>query len=115
MLNVIAHKEIANVMGEQLRDWVDAEHARVWPSAALRAFYRNKFAEFATWANRYNLDSLPADAYTIAAYLCEMKQDGETIDRIKQMARAIVFCHDLTENFLDRVVIAAALRYCEQD
>src|SRR5260370_1303042 len=106
---------VVSEINRTLADWITAARREVWPSKSKRQAYLEEFSQFVEWAQSYGLDFLPSNAHTVAAYLCALKRAGEPIKRIRRVAEAIQFYHDIEARYLDRVPITAAVNYCEEN
>jgi site-specific recombinase XerD len=106
---------VVAAMNDVLGDWITAAHREIWPSKNKRDAYLAEFGDFAEWADTYGLDYMPSNAHVVAAYLCELKRNGEPHKRIRRAAAAIQFFHDVEQRYLDHTPITAAVRYCEEN
>jgi hypothetical protein len=116
--NTIAaeRKRREDVLAAAVEHVIETEYLReiacTWPDETTMQRYTAEYRTFTAWCRARGLGWLPAASTTVAGYLLDrVMTDAITTDAATEMARAIEFSHDATSNYLDRVPVAAALKF----
>jgi hypothetical protein len=68
---------------------------------------------FVAWCRERGIGYLPATGEAVAAHLVELLLQDTDMARLRQVANAIIYFHEIGEKYLDQVPIRAALAFAE--
>jgi hypothetical protein len=84
-------EHLAAELGELLED--AERYAAAAQSQNTTRAYASDWAQFETWAERYNLNTMPAPAAVIALYITALAKRGLAVSTIRRRAAAIARAH----------------------
>jgi hypothetical protein len=102
---MLALQEFKEEFGEEL----DNAYAATTPSESTCNLYFKLFREFAEWLRTDDRSSLPATGVAVFNYLMHLVLNGASLPRIKNVAAAISWSHEVDGHYLDAAYIRAAL------
>jgi hypothetical protein len=87
---------------------LEAAYATATPPEHTRKLYAKLFEQFRDWLRPDQVSALPAAGATVASYLIRLALDDTSFARIKNVAAAITWFHDVHGSYLDAAYINAA-------
>jgi hypothetical protein len=101
----LALQEFKEEFGEEL----DNAYAAATPSESTCNLYFKLFREFAEWLRTDDRSSLPATGVAVFNYLFHLALNGAPLPRIKNVAAAIAWSHEVGGHYLDAAYIQVGL------
>jgi hypothetical protein len=79
-----------------------------------REVYALKFKGFGGWCEQQGLRALPASGHVAAAYLLDLHFGGASLDEIETAGKAILYAHEMAQQFIDDAPMRAAVVFAMQ-
>ena len=102
---LLALQEFKEEFGEEL----DNAYAAATPPESTCNLYFKLFREFAEWLRTDDRSSLPATGVAVFNYLFHLALNGTPLPRIKNVAAAISWSHEVGGHYLDAAYIQVGL------
>ena len=93
---------------EAFAEELASAYAAATPPEHTRKLYGKLFEQFRDWLRPDQVSALPAAGATVASYLIRLALDDTSFARIKNVAAAIIWFHDVHGSYLDVAYINAA-------